>query len=292
MKVIITMPAYNEDNDIVGVIKEIQGVMKETKYSFDILVIDDGSTDNTVSAAKSAGAKVFSNKINRGLVETFKREMEECLKLNPDIIVHTDADGQYPAKYIPEMIKMVESGYDIVLGSRFKNKKHHDSFIKMVGNVAFAKVISRLTKTKITDSTTGFRAFTKEIAEKIVFLNTFTYTQEQIIKASKLGFKIGEIAITRNKTRESRLFKNSFQYALRAWINIFRIYRDYDPIKFFGRIGLFLISIGIIIGIWLFYRFIIYGKVGHIPLTVLTMLLVIAGIQIISFGFLADMKVK
>src|SRR3989344_6064035 len=290
MKVVVAIPAYNEESDIVRVIKEIQGVMKETKYSLDILVIDDGSSDDTVNIAKSAGAKVFSNKTNRGLAETFKKEMEECLKLKPDIIFHTDADGQYPSKYIPEMIKMIESGYDLVLGSRFKDGKHHDSFVKMLGNVAFAKVISRLTRTKITDSTTGFRAFTREVAEKIIFVNTFTYTQEQIIKASRLGFKIGEIAITRNKTRESRLFRNSFQYAIKAWINIFRIYRDYDPIKFFGKIGLSLIMIGVIIGVWLFYRFIIYGKVGHIPMTVLTMLLIITGIQIITFGFLAYMK--
>src|SRR3990167_6342487 len=110
--------------------------------------------------------------------------------------------------------------------------------LKRIGNRAFSRVISSLTGVKITDSTTGFRAFTKEVALNIKFINTFTYTQEQIIRAAKQRFRITEIPIETRKTRESRLFKNPFEYAVKAWINIFRIYRDYEPLAFFGRVGL------------------------------------------------------
>lgn len=290
--IVVSIPAYNEEDLIATVIAEVKNVMDRKHYNYVIHIVNDGSTDKTEQIAKKAGAKVFSNKRNRGLAETFNREIEEALKAKADIIVHTDADGQYPSGYIPQLIKKIEEGNDLVLGSRFLSGNKHFSFLKNLGNKAFALVISRLCKDKITDTTTGFRAFTKEVAEEIKFSNTFTYTQEQIIKAHKLKFKIAEIPIIARRTRDSRLFSNVLEYAIKAWINIFRIYRDYDPIKFFGHIGLFFISVGIIIGLWLTYLFITTGKVGHLPATVLTGVLIIMGIQTIAFGFLADMNKK
>ena len=95
MKIVITIPAYNEERTIGRVIDEIKEVMNNTKYKYRILVLDDGSNDKTVGVAKKAGAIVYSNKRNKGLAETFREEMRQCLKLKADIIVHTDADGQY-----------------------------------------------------------------------------------------------------------------------------------------------------------------------------------------------------
>ena len=97
MKVIITIPAFNEEESITKVIKEIKQVMSKTKYNYQILVVDDGSKDKTASLAKKAGATVHSHRRNRGLAETFQTEMLKCLELKADVIVHTDADGQYPA---------------------------------------------------------------------------------------------------------------------------------------------------------------------------------------------------
>jgi len=293
MKVIITIPAYNEEITLPKVLKEINTVMSKTKYNYQIMVFDDGSKDKTKQVAKAHGAIVRGNTRNRGLAITFRNEMAECVKQKADIIVHTDADGQYPAIFIPKLIKKVEEGYDLVLGSRFKGKNRYaGSVFKNLGNVAFAKVFSNMTKTKLTDTTTGFRAFTREVAEEISFINTFTYTQEQIIRASKQNFKLAEIPITPRRTRESRLFRNPLEYAFRAWINIFRIYRDYEPIKFFGKIGLTIGGIGFIFGIWLVYLFFTTGNVGHIPTTILSLLLLTTGIQIVLFGFLADMQNK
>jgi len=259
--IVVTIPAYNEERTIGRVIEDIKKAMYENNYNYKILVVNDGSRDKTVEIAESKGAVVFSHS--------------------------TDADGQYPSFYIPILIKKIQEGYDLVLGSRFGQGKYSGSFMKKLGNVAFAKVFSSLLKTKLRDTTTGFRAFRKEVAELPV-INNFTYTQEQLIRAGKAKMRITEVPITTNMTRKSRLFKNSFDYALKAWVNILRIYRDFEPLKFFGSIGLIFILFGLIIGLRLLYFFITSGKVGHIPSQVLTMLLIIVGVQIVLFGFFAD----
>lgn len=291
-RVIISIPAYNEEKTLPFVLQEIKNVMGNPRYKYQILVLDDGSRDQTVEVAQAYGAIVVSNKRNRGLAETFKAEMRECLNLNADIIVHTDADGQYHSKHIPELIQKIEQGYDLVLGSRFRGRIQEMPLLKRLGNIAFAEVLSSLTKVRITDSTTGFRAFTAEIAREINYINTFTYTQEQIIKAAKQGFKIAEIPIIARKTRDSRLFKNPFEYALKAWINILRIYRDYEPLAFFGRIGVLGLLAGMSIGFYFVYLHFTMGIKGHLGLLFLMMVLLVFGLQTIFFGFLADMVRK
>src|SRR3989344_772057 len=144
MRVIISIPAYNEEEDIGRTIREIKEVMNQTNYKYELQVLDDGSKDRTVEIAKKEGAKVYSNPRNLGLAETFKKELEYCLKNKADIIVHTDADGQYDPKYIPELIKKIEQGFDLVLGSRFSGKVVDMLFLKKLGNKTFAKVISSL----------------------------------------------------------------------------------------------------------------------------------------------------
>ena len=292
-KIIITIPAYNEQETIGSTIDEIRKVMPNIKYKCEFQVVDDGSKDSTARIAGKHGAFVVVHKQNQGLARTFQTEIEYCLKKKADIIVHTDADGQYNPEAIPEMIKKIEEGYDLVLGSRFKGKtSYKNEFSKMLGNIIFARVISRLTKTRITDSTTGFRAFTSEIARNIRFINNFTYTQEQIIRAARQGFRIAEVPIEARKTRKSKLFRNPLHYAILAWINILRIYRDYDPLKFFGAIGISLFSLGLLIGIYFIYLHLTRGITGHIGLLFLMIALLMSGIQIAFFGFLADMQRK
>ena len=294
MKVIITIPAYNEEKTIGRVIKEIKKVMNNSKYNYKVLVVDDGSKDGTAKVAENCGAIVFSHPKNYGLAETFKTEIEKSLSYKPDVIVHTDADGQYMAEDIPKLIKEVENGYDLVLGSRFKGKIESMPLIKRIGNKAFSKVVSGITRVKISDSQTGFRAFNKEVAEKIKLISTHTYTQEQIIRACKCKFKIKEIPIFfgRRLSGKSRLMKNPLDYAIKAWINIFRIYRDHEPLKFFGVFGGMFFVVGFIIGLWILFNFLTQGYVGALPRVLLSILFISIGIQISLFGFLADMNKK
>lgn len=295
MKVVVTIPAYNEEKTLPNVLKEIKGVMDDTPYYYEIMVLNDGSKDKTEETAREHGATVFSNARNMGLSETFKHEMKRCIELGADIIVHTDADGQYKASDIPKLIKKIEEGNDLVLGSRFAGKIEGMSLSKRIGNRMFAWTFSRLLGFKLTDTTTGFRAFTAHVATEIEFINTFTYTQEQIIRAAKQGFKIAEVPINTRKTRESRLFKSPLEYAVKAWINILRIHRDYNPIKFFGKLGLWLMGIGVFIGFYLLYVLFRYG-VGvidtKIPTVILSVVFFLTGFQVLIFGFLADMMKK
>ncbi len=291
MKIIIAIPAYNEGKTISSVINEIKKAVSKTEYDYSIFVTDDGSKDNTPKIAKKEGAHVFLNKRNLGLAETFRNEMKQCLEAGADIIVHTDGDGQYPPEYIPQMIKKIKEGYDLVLGSRFGSGSYSGSFTKKIGNIAFARAFSGILNTKITDTTTGFRAFTAEVAS-LPIINRFTYTQEQLIRAVNKKMRITEIPITTKKTRPSHLFSNPIIFAARAWINILRIYRDYAPLKFFGSIGLTLLTAGFAIGLYFLYIHFTSGIKGHIGLLFLMILLLTTGMQVVLFGFLADMYTK
>ena len=291
MKVIVTIPAYNEAKTIGPVIQDIIKVMDSNKYDYEVLVVDDGSKDGTAEVAKSAGARVVSHSRNRGLASAFRTEIENCLKLGADIIVHTDADGQYLAKEIPGLIKELEKGHDLVLGSRFMGKIEKMAWLKRFGNKAFSRVISNITRFRITDGQTGFRAFTKEFADKVRIQSTHTYTQEQIIRALKENYRVKEIPAyfaRRGGDGKSRLMRGPLDYAVKAWVNIFRVYRDYEPLKFFGLIGGAFLGLGILVGIWLVYLFITTGFIGRTPTIILCMLLISVGVQISLFGFLAD----
>src|SRR3989338_4966775 len=193
MKVVITIPAYNEEKTIGKVIRDIKNVMHKTDYNYEIIVVNDGSKDKTKFIAKESGAIVYSNPINLGLSETFKIEIQKCLDLKADIIVHTDADGQYLAKDIPVLVKEVENGADLVLGNRFKGCIDYMPFVKRVGNKSFSHVISRITGFRVGDCQTGFRAFTRDLALNIPITSFHTYTQEQIIRALKSNYRVVEV---------------------------------------------------------------------------------------------------
>ena len=120
MKIIITIPAYNEEKTIGRLVNEIRKVMQKTSYDYGVFVLDDGSKDKTAENAKKAGAAVFSLPKNYGLAEAFKTEISKAISLKADIIVHIDADHQYQPHEIPKLIAEIKKGNDLVLGSRFK----------------------------------------------------------------------------------------------------------------------------------------------------------------------------
>ncbi len=296
MMIIITIPAYNEAKTLGKVIGDIRKTMDSSAYNYryKVVVVDDGSSDNTPEVARKSGAIVFSHPRNYGLAETFRTEVKKSLELGADIIVHIDADGQYLPKEIPLLIKEVQKGTDLVLGSRFKGTIEHMPLLKRIGNKAFSKVISQITGVPISDGQTGFRAFTKEVAERIVIISNHTYTQEQIIKAVREKFKIKEAGVYfAKRDGKSRLISNPLGYAARAWINIIRIYRDYEPLKFFGVVGSGVFLMGILLGGYLVYvQFFGEGVNRHFGLMMLDILILSLGFQVIIFGFLSDMLKK
>lgn len=292
MKLFISIPAYNEEKTITPLIRTITTTLKKTNNPYTIHVTDDGSTDATATLARQAGATVHPHLGNFGLAETFRTEIKHFLKSDADVFVHIDADGQYNPTDIPKLLTAIEHGADLALGNRFQGGIQSMPLIKRIGNKTFSRVISKITKQPIGDAQTGFRAFTKKVAQ-LPITSTHTYTQEQIIRAAREGYTITEVpTYFSQRNDKSRLLKNPFEYATKAWINILRIYRDYEPLKFFGKIGTTLITIGALTGLWLVYNVLTTGRIGHLPLTILTMLLILTGVQIILFGFLADMHRK
>ncbi len=296
-KLIVTIPAYNEAHTIGAVVSEILHVLRTAavlrKYESQVLVVNDGSRDSTAAVARKAGAAVHSLPMNYGLAETFRTEMEQCLRRKADIIVHTDADGQYLANDIPKLVAKLEQGHDLVLGSRFKGKIESMPLVKRMGNVAFSRVISQVTGMRVSDAQTGFRAFTSRVA-RLSVTSTHTYTQEQIIRAINHQFSVTEVPVyfARRRHGRSRLIKNPVDYALKAWVNILRIYRDYQPIRFFSIFGSLFFGVGSLISIWILYSFFTTGGVGALPRVMLAVLLLSIGVQIYLFGFLADMNKK
>jgi glycosyltransferase involved in cell wall biosynthesis len=247
--------------------------------------VDDGSVDQTANIARSLNARVYSHPANCGLAETFRDEIQFALDNGADVIVHFDADGQYRSDEILTLIAPIIKGKaDLVLGSRFLGEIEDMPFVKKIGNLAFSKVVSSICGIKIFDTQTGFRAFTKDLAKKVRVNSEFTYTQEQIIKSVQKKFRITEVPIyfAKRISGKSRLMSNPLDYAIQGNINLLRIYRDFAPLKFFGVFGIFLIVGAVIIAI---FSLVVLGKVMDIT----TLILFLSGLQILLFGFLADM---
>jgi glycosyltransferase involved in cell wall biosynthesis len=267
--------------------------MENQKEKYEIIVVDDGSKDGTAKAAAREKATGISLPYNYGLSEAYRVETEEALSRGADVIVLIDSDGQYMASEIPKLLEPLrKKEADLVLGSRFEGTIESMPLVKRIGNKAFSKVISNIIRFHVSDCQTGFRAFTRDFAEKIKITSTHTYTQEMVIKAVKEKFRIKEVPIHFHKRKDgkSRLISNPFSYAAKAWLNIFRIYRDYEPLKFFGMIGLLFLGAGFLLGVYLVWHYMLFGSVGKTPTLMLTLLLMTSGIQILLFGFLADKK--
>jgi glycosyltransferase involved in cell wall biosynthesis len=217
MRVCVTLPAYNEAEYIGETIDDIKGVLDSCGYDYFIHVQDDGSDDDTVEVCRGRGCVVNSNGGKMGLAATFRNEMSNCVREGADIIVHSDADGQYPPKYIPELVEKLGGGYDLVIGSRFLSGIHYGgSRIKAYGNILFSKAVSLVSGSKCSDVTSGFRAMSREAAGEVDVRTEFTYTYGQYLAAVRRGLRVGEVPIEGVETRRSKLMKHPLEYVARA----------------------------------------------------------------------------
>lgn len=291
MKLVVMIPAYNEEDTIANVINEIpKGI--ESIDELSVLVIDDGSIDNTAEIARKVGAKVVSNEKNIGLAKTFKRGLDEGLNEGADIIVNIDGDGQYSGKEIQNLIKPIIEGWaDIVLGSRFKGRIEYMPPQKKIGNIIATKITGFISGFPVSDAQTGFRAFTREAALRLNVMSDYTYVQETIIQAVNKGLRITEVPCSfRIRTGKSRLIPNIFSYANKAGATILMTYRDYKPLKTFLLIGGSIFFVGLLVGLRVLIHFLKTGLVSpYIPSAILTAVLLIMGFQVIILGLVADM---
>ncbi|MBM3281752.1 MAG: glycosyltransferase family 2 protein [Candidatus Diapherotrites archaeon] len=291
VKLVVTIPAYNEESTIVSVINSIPSVI-EGVHDIRILVVDDGSSDQTAARATKAGARVVSNAMNRGLAYTFSRGLEEALGMGADIIVNTDADNQYDQSQIPQLIQpILNRQADMVLGSRFKGHIEDMSFSKRWGNQLASRVVKWVSGLNISDGQTGFRAFTRDAALRLNIFSSFTYTQETILEAADKKMRVVEIPCTfRKRADKNRLFAGVFDYARRAIMTLVVGALKYHPIKTFGYAGIGLVIIGGIIGLPVAELFWSTGSVGPFTLrAIATGIFFILGFQLIFLGFIAEL---
>jgi len=291
MKLIIQIPCYNEENTLPQTVKDLPTFISgidEIEY----LIINDGSTDNTVSVASELGIHhVVCFKQNKGLASGFMAGIDACLRLGADIIVNTDADNQYFGEDIAKLVKpILEGRYDVVVGSRPIDETEHFSKNKKLFQHLGSWVVRKASNTSIPDAPSGFRAYSRKAAMKLNVMNEYTYTLETIIQAGQNKIAITSTPIrTNNETRKSRLFKSMHGYIKRSAVTIIRAYMMYSPLRFFSMIGSSIFAVGLIIAIRFLILFSQGNGRGHIQSLILSTVLLLLGFQTIIMGLQADL---
>ncbi|MEM0473332.1 MAG: glycosyltransferase family 2 protein [Candidatus Aenigmatarchaeota archaeon] len=291
-KLVVMIPAYNEEKTIASVIREIprkiEGISK-----VEILVINDGSTDKTVEVARKAGAdRIVSNRKNMGLGFSFKKGLNEALNMDADVVVNIDADGQYNAKEIAKLVRPIIDGKaDIVLGWRDIDKLDHMPLQKKIGNkiaTFFTRLMSGL---PIKDAQTGFRALSSDAVMKLNLFGRYTYVQETLIQAKHKGLVIEQVPVEfRKREGKSRLIANIFKYARMAGLTMIRSMRDYDPLKVFLPISFVFFLLSALVAIPVLQHYFATGLfTGYTGRGLLSAMFFITGVIVFTFGLLADM---
>ena len=287
------MPALNEQEGIARVIKdlpkEISGV-DEIK----ILVVDDGSTDDTAKIAKSTGADVVSHDVNKGVGSAFQSALLYTLENKGDILVSIDADRQFNSDQIPQIIKpILEGSADMVTGNRFsKGMPKNMPKSKYWGNQQMSKLISAISKQKFRDVSCGFRAYSREALLRLNLFGAFTYTQETILDMVYKGLRVVEypVDVIYFKGRKSRVAGSIVKYALKTSEIILKTLRDYKPMLFFGWMGGVCIGVGIILELALGIYFLVEGNFTPYKFVGFTGFgFLVFGLLLLIVGLVADM---
>lgn len=290
LKLIVTIPAFNEDENIADVIREIPREIPGIA-SVEVLVLDDGSTDSTATTAWSAGADyVISHNRRLGLARTFRDAIDAALARGADVIVNTDADNHYDQSRIPELVAPIVAGRaDIVVGSRqisqIKMKWSHKW-----GNILGSSMVRHLAGLPSNvDVSSGYRAYDREAAMRMNVIAGYTYTHETLIAAMEQGMTIVDVPIpARHVSRPSRLMGGVFGHILRAVAVILRSYAVYQPIRVFSTLGLFFIVAGIAPMMRFLYFYTVQGDDGHLQSLIAGSVLVIVGFQVFILSLLAS----
>ena len=289
MKIIIQIPCYNEESQIENTINEIKKLVDINKYNYQIVIIDDGSIDKTIEIAKKNGVqKIISLKRNMGLGYAFNEGRKYALEQGADILVNTDADNQYKAEYVVKLIDyLIESKTDIVVGVRKFDEISHFSKTKILLQKLGTRVVRIVSGQKISDASSGFRAYSKNAINRLKVDSNYSYTLETLIQANEKDLLIGEITIETNApTRKSRLFKSMTEFMVKQMLIIFKTFLLYKPLQFFSSLSIIPFAIGSYAIIRFFYFYIFESGDGHIQSLILGGTLVLISLLLFSLGLL------
>jgi len=290
MKLVIQIPCFNEEQTIAATLADLPRTIPGID-DIEILIIDDGSSDRTVETARQAGVRHFVRHTqNLGLARAFQHGLEKSLQLGADIIVNTDADNQYKGSDIARLVQpILNKKAEIVIGDRQIDKIHEFSWLKKRLQKLGSYVVRKVSQTKIPDTTSGFRAYSREAALHMNIISTFSYTLETIIEAGQKDIPIISVPIESNKTeRPSRLFKSNGYYIKRSFATIIRIYTMYQPLRVFFYTGMTTLGVGLFLSLrYIVFMLIGQGK-GHVQSVIIAAAFLIIGFFLLMIGLLAD----
>ncbi len=288
--IVVVIPTLNEEKGISSTIKTIKKSL-ESKFSYQILVVDGSSTDETVEIAKSLGATVIRQR-RSGYGDALQAGFHFVdTQMNSLITVMIDADGTYESKDIEKMAEIILKGEaDFVIGNRFANMdKKAMTRLNKIGNKVLSTFARKLLKINVSDTQCGLRAFRSDLAN--IFYTTsigMPFATEMLAATNSHQIKIKEIPTSYyERIGETKL--TPLQDGLSILGTIIRLVRDTRPLALFGLIGILLISVGFFTGIEVIIEYIETGKVVRIASTILSALLIVLGIQSISLGLISDM---
>ncbi|QHT63494.1 glycosyltransferase family 2 protein [Paenibacillus lycopersici] len=196
-KLVVFLPAHNEERSIGTVIARIPREIG-AGWQVEVLVVDDGSADGTVREARLAGADhIVSFARNRGLGAAVREGLAGCVRLGADIGLMIDADNEYPAEEIPEVIAPIRAGRaDYTMGSRFKGTIRGMRLHRRIGNVCFTALQAILLRRMIWDGQSGMRGFSREAMERAEIIHDYNYAQVLTLNLVRQGFVMEEVPIT------------------------------------------------------------------------------------------------
>lgn len=295
MKLIVQIPVLNEADTIAAVLADIPRELAGIDI-VEVLIIDDGCSDDTVPIALAHGANhVVRHTSRKGLASAYQTGIDTALRLGADIIVNTDGDNQYPGAEIINLVEPIVAGRaDLVIGDRQVQNVEHFSPLKKSLQALGSGVVRWASETDVPDTVSGFRALSREAALRTFVTSDFSYTVENIIQAGKRRLTIAAVPITTNLVqRPSRLHQGNWNFIKRQAATIARTYAAYEPLKTFSYMAAPFLLIGILALTRAMYIYIMRQLVNNFPatndqsLTIGTTMLIL-GFVIFLFGILAD----
>src|SRR5271167_3679938 len=292
MKLIIQIPCFNEAEQLPATLADLPRSLE----GFDVvewLIVDDGSSDDTVAVALQQGVDHLVRLTNnKGLAAAFQAGVDTALKLGADVIVNTDADNQYYGGDVARLVRPILDGRaDMVIGDREVTGIEHFSPLKKLLQRLGSWVVRQASSTSVPDTTSGFRAYNREAAIQMMVVSRFTYTLETLIQAGKLLVAVEHVPVRTNpKTRESRLFPSTAAYVRRNALSIFRVYSQYQPLKVFWSVAAVFATAAI--GLFAFFvvDFIANnGHSGHVQLLIAGSVLFNAAMLLGALGVIGDL---
>ncbi|NIT35795.1 MAG: glycosyltransferase [candidate division Zixibacteria bacterium] len=292
MKVIIAIPCYNEAEllpvTLAALPRELAGA-----DAVETLVVDDGSSDGTADVARACGVThVVRHKRNLGLAAAFRTALDAALARGADVIVGTDADNQYVGADVAKLAAPALAGEaDLVIGCRDFRAVTHFSPLKKALQRLGSFAVRTLSGLKVADATSGFRAYNREAALRLVVLSSFTYTLETLIQAGYKGLTVKQVPVRVNPpARPSRLFRSIPYYVRRSVNTITRAYLLFRPLRILGTVGVITFGAGLfLLGRFLYFYFTLPGPTGHVQSLVVGGVLILLGFQVVIIALLSDL---